>query len=111
MLIAGAASALPKYEYDQTVLLNALKHYWGDKLDNAWFMERLHARVGVEKRHLALPMEDYYAIKTWGQANNHWIAVAIDLAEEALTLAMERAGIGPEKLGTIFFVSVTGIAS
>ena len=111
MIIASAASALPKNEYDQVVLLNALKHYWGAKLDNAWFMERLHARVGVEKRHLALPMEEYYAIENWGQANNHWIAVATDLAEEGLTLALERAGIGKEKLGAIFFVSVTGIAS
>ena len=111
MIIASAASALPKNEYDQVVLLNALKHYWGAKLDNAWFMERLHARVGVEKRHLALPLEDYYAIENWGQANNHWIAVATDLAEEGLKLALERAGIGKEKLGAIFFVSVTGISS
>jgi alkylresorcinol/alkylpyrone synthase len=111
MIIASAASALPPYEYDQSVLLQALKHYWGARLDNAWLMEKLHARVGVERRHLALPLEAYYAIENWGQANNHWIAAAVDLSEQALRLALERARIGPEKLGAIYFVSVTGIAS
>lgn len=111
MIIASAASALPKHKYDQRVLLAALKQFWGPKLDNPEFIERLHHRVGVETRYLALPMEQYYGIKTWGQANNHWIDVAVDLSEEALTLALERAGLDKAALGAIFFVSVTGIAS
>ncbi|MGC4048367.1 MAG: 3-oxoacyl-[acyl-carrier-protein] synthase III C-terminal domain-containing protein [Paludibaculum sp.] len=111
MIIASAASALPKHKYDQRVLLTALRDFWGPKLDNPQFMERLHQRVGVETRHLALPMQDYYGIQTWGQANNHWIDVALDLSEEALTLALERAGVDKSLLGAIFFVSVTGIAS
>jgi alkylresorcinol/alkylpyrone synthase len=111
MIIASAASALPKHEYDQRVLLSALSKYWGPKLDNPKFLERLHARVGVETRYLALPLEDYYAIETWGQANDHWIAAAVDLSEQALETAIERAGVSKDRLGAIFFVSVTGIAS
>lgn len=111
MLIAGAASALPKHKYDQTILLNALRQFWGPKLDNPQFMQRLHQRVGVETRHLALPMEQYPGITTWGAANNHWIDVALDLSEQALRLALERAGVSVDALGAIFFVSVTGIAS
>jgi len=82
MRIAGAASALPKNKYDQRVLLSALKDYWGARLDDPRFLERLHGRVGVETRHLALPMEDYYAIRTWGDANRHWISVAEELGAE-----------------------------
>lgn len=111
MLIAGAASALPKHKYDQTILLNALKDFWGARLDNPEFMQRLHQRVGVDTRHLALPMERYHGITTWGQANGHWIDVALDLSEEALGIALQRAGLSQEALGAIFFVSVTGIAS
>src|SRR5687767_6459251 len=111
MLIAGAASALPKHKYDQTILLNALKNFWGARLDNPEFMQRLHQRVGVDARHLALPMEQYHGITTWGQANGHWIDVALDLSEEALCLALRRAGLSPDALGAVFFVSVTGIAS
>jgi alkylresorcinol/alkylpyrone synthase len=111
MRIAGAASALPPHKYDQTILLNALKDFWGPRLDNPEFMQRLHQRVGVDSRHLALPMEQYHGITTWGRANNHWIEVALDLGEQALGLALQRAGLPPDTLGAIFFVSVTGIAS
>jgi alkylresorcinol/alkylpyrone synthase len=111
MLIAGAASALPPHKYDQTVLLNALREFWGPKLDNPQFMQRLHQRVGVDTRHLALPLEQYHDITTWGQANGHWIDVALDLSEEALTRALDRAGLSSSTLGAIFVVSVTGIAS
>ena len=74
--IAAAASALPKHQYDQRVLLAALKTYWGERLEDPRFLERLHSRVGVETRHLAYPLESYYGIRTWGEANRLWIKAA-----------------------------------
>src|SRR5580693_7109417 len=111
MTIAGVASALPEHKYDQRVLLSALQRHWGPKVDNPVFMERLQARVGVNTRHLALPIEEYYDLKSWGKANNHWIDVATELGEKALCCALARAGLSTADLGAIFFVSVTGIAS
>ena len=111
MTIAGVASALPEHQYDQRVLLSALQRHWGPKVDNPVFMERLQARVGVNTRHLALPIEEYYDLKTWGKANNHWIEVATELGEKALCGALTRAGFATSDLGAIFFVSITGISS
>jgi alkylresorcinol/alkylpyrone synthase len=110
MTIAGVASAFPPHQYDQRVLLSALQRHWGPKVDNATFMERLQARVGVQTRHLALPIEEYYEL-TWGRANNHWIEVAQDLGQKALCCALSRAGFAPADLGALFFVSITGISS
>ena len=111
MTIAGVQSALPEHQYDQRVLLSALQRHWGPKVDNPVFMERLQARVGVNTRHLALPLEEYYDLKTWGKANNHWIDVATKLGEKALCGALARAGLAASDLGAIFFVSITGISS
>ncbi len=110
MRIAAAASAFPPHEYDQRVILSALQRQWGPKVDNPIFLERLQARVGVEKRHLALPIEEYYGLKTWGRANNHWIDVAQEIGETALCRALARAGVAPADLDALFFVSITGIA-
>ena len=74
-------------------------------------MERLQARVGVDTRHLALPIEAYYDLKTWGKANNHWIEVAQDIGQKALCCALARAGFAASDLGALFFVSITGISS
>ena len=111
MRIASVASAFPKNHYDQYVLLSALKKHWGPKMENPQFIERLHGRVGVDTRNLALTIEEYEALTSWKQANDHWIAIATDLGAEALAAACARAGIDPKKLGAIFFVSVTGVAS
>ena len=111
MKIAGVASAFPKHEYSQETLLKAFLAHWGGRLEDPRFFERLHKRVGVEKRYLALPMEMYPALTKWGEANNHWIRVAVDLSEECLGTALQRSGLQPADIGAIFFVSVTGIAS
>ncbi len=110
MTIAGVASAFPRHQYDQRVLLTALQRHWGPKLDNPVFVERLQARVGVETRHLALPIEEYYTLN-WTQANNHWIDVAQEIGEKALCCALNRAGLATSDLGALFFVSITGISS
>jgi alkylresorcinol/alkylpyrone synthase len=110
MTIAAAASAFPPHEYDQRVILAALQRQWGPKVDNPIFLERLQARVGVDKRHLALPLEEYYGLKSWGRANNHWIDVAQEIGEQALCRALTRAGLAPADLNALFFVSITGIS-
>ena len=111
MRIASVASAFPKNKYDQYVLLSALKKHWGPKMENPQFIERLHGRVGVDTRSLALTIEEYEALTSWKQANDLWISIATDLGSEALAAACARAGIDAKKLGAIFFVSVTGVAS
>ncbi|MGD0435371.1 MAG: 3-oxoacyl-[acyl-carrier-protein] synthase III C-terminal domain-containing protein [Bryobacteraceae bacterium] len=110
MTIASAASAFPPHQYDQRVLLAALQRKWGPKVDNPVFLERLQARVGVDKRHLALPIEEYAELKTWGQANDHWIRIAQEIGQQALCSALSRAGLAARDLGALFFVSITGIA-
>ena len=111
MTIAGVASAFPPHKYDQRVLLSALQRHFGPKVDNPVFMERLQARVGVESRYLALPMEAYYDLTSWGKANNCWIEVAQDLGQKALCCALARAGLATSDLGALFFVSITGVSS
>jgi alkylresorcinol/alkylpyrone synthase len=111
MRIAAVATALPEHYYAQDDLLLALKRQWGDRLANVAVLERLHRRLGVEGRHLALPVEQYDVLDTWGAANDAWIKVATDLGEQAARAALERAGVPAAAVGTIVFVSVTGIAS
>ena len=111
MKIASVASAFPKNKYDQLTLLSALAKHWGPKLENPMFLTRLHNRVGVETRSLALPMEEYEGLTNWKQANDHWITIATELGAEALGAACDLAGVDPKALGAIFFVSVTGVAS
>jgi alkylresorcinol/alkylpyrone synthase len=111
MKISGVASSLPKNYYTQEILAGALKKYWGGKLHDSPFLDRLHSRMSVDGRYLALPIDAYENLETWGQANGAWFEAAQELGEQALCRALSRAGMSPRDLDALFVVSVTGIAS
>ena len=109
--IAGVASAFPRQYYRQKQVAEALKRHWNNGLENPKVLDRLLSRVGVDGRHLALPIEAYDDLTTWGKSNNAWIEIAEDLAEQSICRALTRAGLCEADLDAIFFVSVTGVAS
>jgi alkylresorcinol/alkylpyrone synthase len=111
MRIAGVASAFPKQYYRQEVIRDALKQSWGGKLEKPQLLDRIHALVGVKGRHLALPIEQYEQLDTWGKNNDAWIVCAQELGKLALCRALSRAGVGASELGAVFFTTVTGVAS
>jgi alkylresorcinol/alkylpyrone synthase len=111
MRIVSAASAFPEHYYSQEMLLEALQEYWGDQIENPHVLRRLHRHVSVDGRFLSLPKEEYVKMRTWGEANHHWIRTAKELGGKAVTGALAGAGLHAQKLGAFFFVSVTGISS
>ncbi|MGZ7029754.1 MAG: type III polyketide synthase [Terriglobales bacterium] len=111
MRIAGAGSAFPQHVYDQQAIVSALKDYWGERLQRPELLERLHARSGVERRHLVLPTEAYVGVDTWGKANSLWIEKAEELGNQAICRAITPLGIAPADIHALYVASVTGIAS
>jgi len=109
--IAAVGSALPPHYYDQETLLAALRDRWSDRYFNLDRLERLHKNVLVGGRHLALPMEEYAGLTTWGKANDAWIRVAQEVGEEAMRKALDRAGLSPSDVDALISVTVTGVAT
>ncbi len=111
MRLAAVGSAFPPHYYDQQTLLTALSDAWTGELFNPERLERLHKNVLVGGRHLALPIEEYRRLDTWGRANDAWIDVAEEIGAEAVRDALRRAGLGVEDVDCLIFVSVTGVAT
>ena len=111
MRIAGVATAVPKQYYTQQQILDELGKHWAGKLPNIEILNRFHHRVGVEGRYLSLPIKEYHGIERWGQSNDHWLRVAEELGEEAVTAALAAAGVDKADVAAMIVVSVTGIAS
>jgi len=109
--IASVGRAFPPNYYHQQELLEAFRRIWAGQLFNPERLDRLHRNVQVEGRHLALPIEEYEGLETWGQANDAWIRVAEQIGEKAVRDALHGAGIAAETLGAFISVSVTGIAT
>jgi alkylresorcinol/alkylpyrone synthase len=111
MILASAGRALPRHYYDQATLTAYLQDVWADRPNAAARMRALHASVGVQGRHLALPLEAYAGLTTFGQCNDAWIAAATELGERAVGDALAKAGLRPGDVDAIFFSTVTGLAS
>lgn len=111
MRIAAVGSALPPHYYDQDTLLDALRRRWESRFFNPDRLQRLHQNVLVGGRHLALPIEEYDGLTTWGKANDAWIRVAQQVGEQAVLDALARAGLSAADLGAFLFVTVTGVAT
>ena len=111
MRIISAGSAFPKQYYPQAVLSKAMEAYWEGQLENPQMIERLHQRTQVDGRHLALPLHEYYELSTWGQANQAWMRTAEELGEKALCRALARAGADKASIGSLLFMSITGVSS
>lgn len=111
MKIAAVGRALPPHYYDQETLLAALRQRWSDRHYNLGRLERLHKNVLVGGRYLALPIEEYGGLTTWGRANDAWIRVAQEVGAEAVLDALRRSGLSVSDVDALIFVTVTGVAT
>ena len=111
MRIASVGRALPDPYYEQEELLEALKRHWAGRFHNTSRLDQLHRNVLVGGRHLALPIEEYEQLDSFGASNDAWIRCAVDLGERAIGDALGAAGLRPDAIRHLFFVSVTGIAA
>lgn len=111
MKIAAVGRALPPHYYDQQTLLAALQRRWADRFFNPERIERLHRNVLVGGRHLALPLEEYERLTTWGKANDAWIRVAQEVGGQAVLDGLSRAGLSRDEIDALIFVTVTGVAT
>ncbi len=111
MRIVSVARALPDNVYRQEDITNALKDYWGDKLEQPASLEKLHSRVGVSQRHLAFSFAEYYKLRTFGESNRAWFEVGAELGASAIDAALERAHLARHDIDALYVVSITGVAS
>ena len=111
MRIAGVGSAFPKHYYKQEVVVETLERLWGNRLSRPDVLRRLGQNVKVDGRYLARPLEFYERLQTFGEANDAWIEVGLELGQQALCRALVSAGVKPRELGAIIVTSVTGIAA
>ncbi|HEU4382200.1 MAG TPA: 3-oxoacyl-[acyl-carrier-protein] synthase III C-terminal domain-containing protein [Anaeromyxobacteraceae bacterium] len=110
-VIRSVGRALPANWVDQETLTAALRAHWERKHYNVDRLGDLHRAVRVKGRHLALPMQAYPALDTFGKSNQAWIAAATDLGAEAVRAGLSRAGVEPREVDHLFFVTVTGLST
>ncbi len=109
--IVNVGRAFPPHYYDQEELITAFRRHWAAEHYNPERLERLHQNVLVGGRHLALPLAEYEQLRTFGQANDAWIRVALDVGAAAVEDLLQRASLGTDAVDALLTVTVTGVAT
>lgn len=110
-LIVDVATGFPPHYYDQETITSLLREYfWAGKRQNVERLERFHERVQVKGRHLALPLEAYATLAGFGQSNDAWIEVALDVASETICRLLAQTGLEAGAITQLTTTTVTGVA-
>lgn len=102
--VAGVAVKFPPHRYSQEETISALTEFAGAEF------RRFALSSGVEARHTALPLSRYAKLSGFTEANDVFVDVALDLAEQALVAALDEANVHPSEVDIIFSTTVTGLA-
>jgi alkylresorcinol/alkylpyrone synthase len=109
--IVSVAPAAPPHRYAQQQVTDAFADMVIGAGGSQALLRRVHASAGVRHRNLALPLERYATLSGFGEANDTFIEVGLDLAAEAVLRALADAGLAPADVDVLMFTSVTGIAA
>lgn len=102
--VAGVAVTFPPNRYTQDETIVALSDFAGPEF------RRFARTSGVEFRNTALPLSRYGKLSGFTEANDAYIGIALDLAEEAMLAALDEAKVKPSELDAVFSTTVTGLA-
>ncbi|GAA3113157.1 3-oxoacyl-[acyl-carrier-protein] synthase III C-terminal domain-containing protein [Planomonospora alba] len=108
--IAAVHGVLPPHRYAQDEIADAFAELCLPAGADRSLLDRFHAGAGVGHRHLSLPLDRYGKIDGFGTANDLFVETAVELGAEAVSGALEAAGIAPDEVDMIMCTSVTGLA-
>jgi alkylresorcinol/alkylpyrone synthase len=109
--IAAVGRALPRHGYDQATIVAEVGGLFGAEPELRAQLQVLHRRVKVQRRYLAVPLEQYAALDDFSKCNDAWIRCALDVGERAVQDALDRARLRPQDIDAFFFSTVTGLSS
>jgi alkylresorcinol/alkylpyrone synthase len=102
--IAAVAVKFPPNRYTQDEAIGALTDFAGPEF------RRFALSSGVDFRNTALPLSRYSQLSGFTEANDAYIEIALDLAEQAFLAALDQANVKPWEVDIVFSTTVTGLA-
>jgi alkylresorcinol/alkylpyrone synthase len=109
--IAAVSAVLPRFSYTQDEITAEIGPLISGDASKLAVLKRMHRGAGVEKRHLALPLDEYKYLRDFQSANDTFIRVGLELLEQAIGDVLAKAELEPGDVDHVFFTSVTGISA
>lgn len=109
-VIAGTGTGHPPHALSQHQLCAFARELFGGGELSVAAIDRMFAAVGVEERHLALPVASYGELGGFAARSRAWLEVARSLAEQVVLEALGEADLDPAAVALLVTTTVTGVA-
>jgi len=108
--IAAVRGVLGPHGYPQQEITEAFAQVVSPDGSSTEVIRRIHQATGVRHRNLALRLDEYADLKDFGEANDAFIRVGLEMAQAAVSGALEDAGLVASDVDLMMMTTVTGIA-
>jgi len=109
--ITAVKTAVPRYQVGQDVARQFCRALFQEAYADVDRFLPVFSNAQIDHRYFSAPAEWFSADHTFAEKNELYIESALELGEAAITACLESAGLGPEDLDHLFFVSTTGLAT
>jgi len=110
MRILSVRGVVPEHCYRQDEITESFTASMLTQQVSRGVVDRFHRNAGVETRHTALPLEDYAALRDFGESNDAFIEVGVQLGARAVLEALKAVDLVPTDVDLIISATVTGLA-
>ncbi|MDT5094012.1 MAG: alkylresorcinol/alkylpyrone synthase [Mycobacterium sp.] len=108
-VIAGVQGSLPPHRYTQDEFADAITRFPGFG-EHEQIIRALHKSAKVDTRNIVVPLDRLTSLNDFGDANDIYIERAVDLGCEAISAALNEAGLDAADVDLIVTTTVTGLA-
>jgi len=109
--ILSAATAVPPHRIEQGDTKEFARRLFAGKFRDLDRLLPVFDNGQIEARHSCRPLEWFGREWSFPERNALYVEHALELSEKAARRCLDRAGVEPEKVGALFFVSTTGIST
>lgn len=109
--LAGLATALPPYRYDQDQIKAFAADMFGADCRDFVMLQAAFENAGIDRRHAVRPLDWYRQPLGWRLRNEAFTEAAQELLVDAGRRALAQAGIAGAAIDTVVTVSSTGLAT
>lgn len=109
--LTGLATATPPHRTPQRDARSLAAQLFRETLAGDPRLLQVFDHTGIEGRDTCMPLEWYGADHDFGEKNALYVEHALALSCEAAKAALQRAGLSPQDVDHVVFVSSTGVAT
>ena len=109
--VVAVAPVLAGHRYEQADITAQLGPLLSSDPGRLAALARFHGACGVRTRHLALPLARYADLRSFRDANDLFLTIGADLAEDAVRHALTAADLAPTDVDFLLFTTVTGVGA